>query len=89
MNHKETLVETAAWHRGRSKYRLPEIEQEHARMADACLSGAEALRLLPLALAGDLCGCYNSRLASARRRTDCAHPDCVSVRALLATEVTR
>ena len=46
---------------------------------DAALAaGVEALRLLPLALAGDLC-----------RGCDCGHPDCLSVRALLATEVTR
>lgn len=37
------------------------------------LAVADALRLLPLAMSGDLC-----------RGGDCQHPDCVSVRALLA-----
>jgi hypothetical protein len=76
MTHEETLRTLAAEPWNIAEYRR------------ALLAGAEALRLLPLALAGDLCGCYNARLASARRRKDCAHPDCVSVRALLATEVT-
>lgn len=47
--------------------------------SDACRAGADALRLLPLAMAGDLC-----------RGGDCQHPGCESVRALLApTEPTR
>lgn len=50
----------------------------HAAYTQSILAGAEALRLLPLALSGDLC-----------HGGDCGHPDCVSARALLATEATR
>jgi len=39
----------------------------------ACLAGAEALRLLPLALYGDLCWSKT-----------CQHPDCVAARALMS-----
>jgi len=53
-------------------------DRQHSEEHAACLAGAEALRLLPAALAGDLC-----------RDGHCSHPDCVSVRALVApTETT-
>lgn len=58
---------------GHSAGQRADIIRKSERNADACLAGAEALRLLPLAVAGELC-----------RGGDCQHPDCAAVRALLA-----
>jgi hypothetical protein len=65
MTHEERLRAMAEWKAAHGRY---DTQSE----IDACRAGAEALRLLPLALYGDLC-----------RSKTCQHPDCVAARALM------